>query len=336
MSDGKARHGKKEEICPEERPFLHRKSKKERISTERPLLLGQDFSIVKLGGSNVPSSHRTAAKEGKERGEKVFQGMMKLLKECFPPSEIESESQYREYFFDENSENWKVNVAVDKSGKAIGVSLYSISPEMDLIMYNIVAVSPEHRHRGVARELVSSMLDSSGSAAYVMGEIEQPDPSLSGEEARMRNIVRPAFHDSISKLRAIRLEDGSPLIYLLPIMASEEERQEAANSGEPLEPEPLMLCLRPLKSHERNGIPSQEAGKMLLWFFKDYLEAECSDVRPSEVNELLSQSFAKLAPGTDAQEFRRLLDGGRQNDAAILGMIPGTQLRFMKISECSK
>jgi hypothetical protein len=74
---------------------------------------------------------------------------------------------------------------------------------------------------------------------------------------------------------------------------------------------------------------------MLFWFFKDYLEAECSDVRPPEVNELLSQSLAKLAPGTDAQEFRRLLDGGRQNDATILGMIPETQLRFIKVKECS-
>jgi len=336
MADGKTRHGKKERPpAAVEPPFPARKGRREGISTEAPLIQGQDFSIVELSSFNVPSGRRNAAMEGKERGERLFRGMMKLLKECFPPSEIESESQYREYFFDENSKNWKTNVAVDKAGKVIGVSLYSLSPAMNLVMYNIVAVSPAHRHRGIARELVSSMLDSSRGSAYIMGEIEQPDPSLTGEEGRMRNVVRPSFHDTISKLRAIRLEDGSPLIYLLPIMASEKERQEAMQTGEPLEPEPLMLCLRPLQYDERQGISAREAGRMLSWFFKDYLEAECSDVRPAEVNELLSQSLAKLAPGTDAQEFRRLLDGGKRNDAAILGMIPETRLSFIKIKDCS-
>jgi hypothetical protein len=304
---------------------------------------GLDFSFIRLDRNIVCSNKRNVQKEGKAEGERLFQGLIRLLKDNFPPSEIENEAQYRRYFFDKYGGDWFVDVAVDNSGKVIGASLYSYSRDANLTMYNIVAVDRDKRTRSVASALVSRMIERSNRRAveangrgvdYVIGEIEQPDPSFTGEGARLRNHIRPMFHDNTSQIRAIRLQDGSPLIYLLPIMASDSERMNAQIAGEPYEPEPLMFCLRPVSTNEAEGISSKEAARLLIWFYKDYLEAECSDVRPDEVNALLSQSLSKLAPGIAPDRFEALLGEGKRARPEILSLIPETRLEFMKIAEC--
>lgn len=306
------------------------------------LIEGLDFRIVRLDRSNVCGNKKNVKKEGKEESEKLFQGMLQLLGDNFPASEIENEAQYRRYFYDRYAASWFVEIAVDNAGKVIGASLYSYCREVNLVMYNIVAVDNEYRQRGIASALVSKMVESSNKRAievvgspalYVMGEIEQPDSSFTGEEGRIRNEVRPPFHDNVSKIRAIRLPDGTPLIYLLPIMATDQEREEVAKAGKPFKPEPLMFCLKPLTKPEGEGISSKEAAKLIIWFYKDYLEAECSDVKREEVNELLAGTLAKLATNADEKTIKALLDGGRKNDAKIIDIIPEAQLRFVKISE---
>ncbi len=304
---------------------------------------GLDFTFIRLDRNNVCSNKKNVQKEGKAEGERLFQGLIRLLKDNFPPSEIENEAQYRRYFFDRYGGDWFVEVAADNSGRVIGASLYSYSKDANLAMYNIVAVEKESRTRGVASALVSQMIGRSNQRAvetngrgidYIVGEIEQPDPSLSADEAHLRNHVRPLFHDNTSLIRAIRLQDGSPLIYLLPIMASDSERAAAQASGEPYEPEPLMFCLRPISGKEADGISSKEAARLLIWFYKDYLEAECSDVRPDEVNSLLSRSLSKLAPDTAPGRFEALLGQGKRARREIAALIPETRLEFMKIADC--
>ncbi len=329
--------------APEIRPTSVHLLAEDRFGAKRPLVPGLDFAFVRLDCSNVCSNKRNVKKEGKEEGERLFQGLMGLLRSNFPQSEIENETQYRRYFFDKYGGDWFVDVAVSNSGTVIGASLYSYSREANLVMYNIVAVEKGSRQQGVASALVARMIECSNKRAkehgrhgidYVIGEIERPDPALEGEEARLCNSIRPAFHDYTSHIRAIRLQSGEPLIYLLPIMASAAERQAAEDAGEAMESEPLMFCLRPVSGKEAEGIQSREAARLLVWFYKDYLEAECSDVRRDEVNRLLSQSLSSLSPGVEASVFESLLEQGKAGRQQLLMLVPEERLSFMKISDC--
>ncbi|MFH1785165.1 MAG: hypothetical protein ABH842_01935 [Candidatus Micrarchaeota archaeon] len=309
--------------------------------TKTRLIEGIDFRVVRLDASNVASNKKKVKEQGKVEGEKLFQGMLKLLQDNFPASEIENEAQYRRYFYDRYSANWFVDVAVGNDGKVIGASLYSYCQDVNLVMHNIVVVDKDHRLGRVADSLMSRAVLNSNiraretvgqDAEYVMGEIERIDPSIDGEEGRMRNVIRPTFHDNISRIRAIQTTDGEPLEYLLPIMATDQERQEAAAQGEPFEPESLMFCLRPLIRDEKAGIGSKETAKLLIWFYRDYLEAECSDIKPQKSRYLLAVTLAKLAPKANVERLEELLQSKR-NDAKVIELIPDVQLSFMKVSE---
>lgn len=318
------------------------------IMTEAPrgvktaLVAGMDFSFIRLDITNVSSNKRNVKKEGKTEGEKLFQGLMVLLKDNFPPNEIESEPQYRRYFSDPCAADWFVDVAVDNSGKVIGASLYSYSRQMNLAMLNIVAVDKDSRQQGVASALMARTIERSNRVSletcgrgidYIMAEIESLDPSITGAEGRMINHVRPAFHDNTTLIRAIRLQDGSAFTYLLPIMASDQERAEAEKAGEPFEAEPLMFCLRPISKDEKDGISSREVAKLLIWFYKDYLEAECSDMRREEVNELLSITLSKLSGGIAPERFMAFLEKGPKQRSGAIELVPEVKLDFVKIAE---
>jgi hypothetical protein len=299
--------------------------------------------IIRLTSGNVPANKRKIS--GKAEGERLFQGMMKLLLDNFPATEIENESQYRRYFRDKHADDWFVEVAVEKGqGKVVGASLYSYCAAVDAIMYNIIATDEGSRRMGVGCALINNMIENGNKISqsyhgrglsYVLVEIEQPDFGMQGsaEELKMKNEIRPAFHDNVSCARAIRLADGNPLVYLLPIMATEKERAKAKLAGDPFEPEPLMLCARPISAKEENGISAKEAARLLIWFYKDYLEVECSDVRGDEVNNLLAIALASLAPGKEAAWMEQLLNGGKKMRSKIMEAIPEVRLSFMKISE---
>ncbi len=342
-------HAKKIFRLRSEKPsalFTHRQGQTENGAGEKKVLvLGQDYEIVRLCAENVSSNKSNVKKEGKCEGEALFRGMLGLLADNFPPSEVESEPQFRRYLFDRFAKRWFVEVAADKRKNVIGASLYSYCPAADVVMYNIVAVAERARWRGVATQLVSSMVrngdrishsEKGYGITYVLGEIEQPIFNRQLDEASlaMRNRIRPAFHDSVSLLRAIRLPNGEPLSYILPIIASDSERREAEAKGKPLTPEQLLFCLRPVARTEGSGIPARKTGELLLWFYKDYLEAECSDVKREEANALLALTLAKLTTEGGALEIIKLLEGGRKNDKKIIRLIPQDQrLSFMKISE---
>lgn len=300
---------------------------------------GHDFRVIRLDASNVCSNKKKIAKEGKQEGEKLFQGLMGLLRDNFPATEIENEAQYRRYFHDKYGANWFVEVAVDNAGKVIGASLFSYSQDQNVAMYNIVTVDQSSRRKGVGGALVESMIKNAGKMAaksgakarFVIGEIEQPDSSYTGAEGKMRNLIRPRFHDNVSKLQAIKLPDGKPLIYLLPIMATDEERREAKESGKPMEPEPLMFCLRSLDG--KTTVSAKEVAELLIWFYKDYLEAECSDVKKEEVNNLLAIALYHLSTLTQS-EIEALLNSG--NRKTIINSIREPELKFANISQVRK
>ncbi|MEM2137987.1 MAG: GNAT family N-acetyltransferase [Candidatus Anstonellaceae archaeon] len=296
--------------------------------------------ILRLDGSMVAPTKKEAKNSEYVHGERLFMELLSLLRRNFPPSEIESESQFREYFHDKYSQNWFVEVALDSAGKVIGASLYSYYPQMDAVIYNIVVTSPEARRSGIASKLVQSMVENSDKISReqkghglfcVIAEIERPDASLNDD---MRNIVRPHFHDTTSLVRAIKLSNGEPLVYLLPIMATDAERKAAEKDGKPLEPEPLMFCIRPLAQDEKQGISAREAARLLISFYKDYLEKQCSGVKPEEANALLASALAKIAWKSNLEEtIAKMLPNIEDSREQILNFMPNENLSFMKISE---
>lgn len=307
-----------------------------------------EFKIIRLTSDIVSRNKRRLDSDSKKGGERLFAGLMALLNRNFPPNEIENAAQFRRYFYDKYSANWFVEAAVEPRGNVVGASLFSYCPAVDLVMYNIVAVDSDFRRMGIAAGLVNSMIEQGMSASisaksrgleYVMGEIERPDASLPlhPEDLKLRNRIRPQFHDQISKLRAIQTESGEPLEYLLPIMATDEERAQAAKDGKPLIPEPLLFCLRPLESPESAGISARKTAKLLAWFYKDYLEAECSDVKKDEVNDLLSIAISTIADGLNRGQIRDLIETGKRGLGKMAELIPENLiLQFTTIAGTAK
>ncbi len=310
-------------------------------ASKKRLVLGMDFRIERLDASNVASSREKAAEQGKRKGEKLFQQAMAILKDDFPPNERENEDQYREYFYDEYSGSWFVNIAVSNSGEVIGLCMYDHRTDQNIYIPNLVAVHRDYRRRGIGKALMSRSMEecrartSDGNNMMVLAEIEVPDDSLSGEQAYLTNVARPAFHDNVTKLKAIRLPSGEPLIYSVPVMATDEEREEAAREGNPLEPAPLLFCMRSFKDSEDGEVGSREVAKLLVWFYKGYLELQCHDVKSEEVDSLLAETLGMLAPEVQPDAFLKTLQEN-QDHYAVLDMVPEMRLQLSKIGDIRK
>ena len=310
------------------------------------------YKIIRLDASNV-AERGTEKTIAQKRGEELFKQFMQVQRANFPASEVENKAQFRSYFHDEFKDSWFVKVAVkkNKDGKeeVIGIRTYSYKEEMNLIMLNITVVKQKFTQQGVSRALENDMLvhaeeigKKNGSPVlYAIAEVERPDfKEFAGEEGLVRNVKRPAYHDKVSKRRAIRLANGEPLIYNLPIMATDAERESAKKAGTPIEEEPLMFCIRPLASKEGDGINAKEAARLLYWFFKGYLQNECSDVKATEVsyNLALALSTLTLSEGKkrpSAEKVSILLDRivNWLGVEEVLKLIPDRQLSFMKVGE---
>lgn len=292
-----------------------------------PLVKGRDFSVVLLTGANVPKVRQSANQ--KDFGERLFSGMYSLMERNFPPQEIETKAQFRQYFHIGPGGDWFVHVA-QQDGNVLGAMLFSVLPREKLVIYNLVVTSERVRGRGVAKALVSDMISEAkkSKAEYIIGEIEQPAnlANLSEDELEMRNVIRPRFHDEVTGLRAIRLQNGNPLTYKLPSMS--------ALRGEPID---LLFCLRPVVRPDSDGISSRKAAKQLMRFFKGYLQPECQGINPKQVNEFLAQSLCQLAPIVEPAEFEARLPLEPTSDArkisGVLSLIPNEMLDFSKISE---
>ena len=272
--------------------------------------------VTRLDSTNVARNKKNVKKEGKAEGERRFQQALQIMRDSFPQSEIENEAQFRSYFHDKHSDSWFVRVAVNNDGDVIGVRTYSYKGEMNLIMLNITAVKKEYARQGVSKALEGNMLwyaDKIGErnplpVLCAIAEVERPDfAKYAGEEGKIRNVIRPAYHDRVSGRWPLLLPDGEPFIYLLPIMATDAERADAKTAGEPLEPEPLMLCIRPIALKREDGMSSKELARLIIWFYKGYLEAECTDVKTEEVNALLAVALVKLAGNGNGSKILRLL-----------------------------
>lgn len=307
--------------------------------TKVKLALGRDYKVIRLDGSMVAPSAKEARKAKYRDGERLFKEMYKIFQGNFPKTEYENFSQFRAYFHDEFSKSWYVKLALNGKNEVIGVRTYSYIDSMDLIMLNITVVRKDYVHCGVSKGIEAEMLDSirkeHPKVKYAIAEVERPDfENFKGEEGRLRNVVRPGYHDKVSNRRAIRLPSGEPLVYLLPIMATDKERSAAIKEGEPLEPEPLMFCIRTIggENFEAKSINAKEVARLLVWFYKDYLEKECSDVKPHEVDILLADALAKIAgkSGLKDRIHDKLARSGREE---LMHFIPSEQLPFMKVSE---
>ena len=291
------------------------------------------YTIVRLDHTTVCRSKHRVRECGKEEGERLFQELLALLRNNFPPTEIENESQYRRYFHARTGSEWFVWVAVQK--KVIGAFLYSYDPRVRVIATNILVVDKEYRGKHVATALFNKCIESlkSYKALYMIGEVEPPIKGLKGSEGKMRNVIRPSFQDYITKLRPIRLKNGRPLLYFLPVMATDKERRAAKKEGKPLVPTPMLFCVRPFAYDEKEGISPREVAELLIWFYKDYLERECSNVKPAEVNVLLARTLSQLIPGK-RNKVMGLLKKGRRGLSKVLAQIPeAPKLSFMKIGE---
>ncbi len=296
-----------------------------------------DLTFVSLSAKNVPKDKR---EKGKEAGEQMFQGVMKLLRENFPPTEYETEDVYRNYFYDDGADEWNVDVALDRSKKVVGAVLYNYMDKLGIAPLNIIVVDKGYRRQNLATALIDQTLEklervsrerAMPPAEYMIIEIERPDSTLDGEEGLMANVIRPKFHDKTTKAKAIRLPDGEPLEYILPVMAPDSERIAAKEAGEPLEPEPLMFCLRTLKDPGMESISSKEVASLLLKWYKQYLEATVPTIKPDEVNEQCAATLSKLIPDSEPNEIRRFLEADWQN--LIVDMVPETELSFMRIQD---
>ena len=328
--------------------FFGTKGEKEGpMPNKKGLIEGMDFKIIRLDSTNVARNKKNVKKEGKVQGERHFQQALQIMRDNFPQSEIENEAQFRSYFHDKYSDSWFVRVAVNNDGDVIGVRTYSYKEEMNLIMLNITVVKKEYTRQGVSKALEDNMLwyaDKIGErnplpVLCAIAEVERPDfVKYTGEEGKIRNVIRPAYHDKVSERWPLLLPNGEPFIYLLPIMATDAERADAKMANEPLEPEPLMFCIRPIALKREDGMSSKELARLIIWFYKGYLEAECTDVRRKDVNFLLAMALAKLAGESNLLTIHRLLGkridrNAREIDAEIIALVPEQQLHYAKVSE---
>lgn len=144
----------------------------------------------------------------------------------------------------------------------------------------------------------------------------------------MRNDIRPKFHDNATKIRALLKPGGKVVKYKLPIMASDEERRDAGKSGNPFVEEELLFAVRPLRNPSATTLPLREVGELIYWFYKEYLGAECHDVRGQDVNRLLAKALTELSGVEITTE--EIAGKGR----AALSRIPRNEsVTLIKISE---
>jgi hypothetical protein len=151
----------------------------------------------------------------------------------------------------------------------------------------------------------NGITDKNRKILYAIAEVERPDmransplrKELSEEDLFLRNVVRPGYHDNVTIRQPTKLPNGEPFIYDLPIMATAAERKEAQEAGKPLEPEPLMFCIKPIGAEDKKGIMSGELKRLITWFYVGYLVEECSDVKKKEATELLNKALATLPKG---------------------------------------
>ena len=282
----------------------------------KPLVQGRDYQIVALNKNNIDT----------KEGQRMFQEMQALLHENFPREEIESEGQYHW----DITESWRspflVDLALDNAGKVIGAKLYNYSPTLNLIMTNITVVAEGKRNRGIARALDSHSYErvegiTCQKVELSIYEIERPDSSM---DDKMRNEIRPRYHDNVTKAHAIRLPSGEPLQYILPIMASPEERRQAAQDGEPFEEVELLFCISP-----EIEIDSRKVAGLLTWYYKEYLTFECNHTVESEIDSALIRTLERL--GADPGEVEVRLRAGDYE--GIANSVPLTSLGLMKISQ---
>ena len=311
------------------------------------LVEGMDFKVVRLDAGNVAKNKKNVRKEGKAEGERLFQQALSVMRDNFPASEIENESQFRSYFHDAYRDSWFVKVAVNSQGEVIGLRTYSYKEEMNLIMLNITVVKKEFTQQGVSRALENDMIRHAEQigirnckdVSYAIAEVERPDfVNFTGEEGVVRNVVRPAYHDKVSMRWPLILPNGEPFIYLLPIMATDAERKEAIEKGEPIEPEPLMFCIRPIAGKREDGMNFKELARLILWFYKGYLGQECTDVKINEVNALCAEAIGKLCANGQKGRILGLLEkrnkrNASATDSEILSLVPGIELYYAKVSE---
>ncbi len=282
----------------------------------KPLVQGRDFKLIPLDKNNIETPE----------GQRMFQEMQALLHDNFPREEIESDGQYHW----DITESWRspflVDLALDNSGKVIGAKLYNYSPTLNIIMTNITVVAEGKRNRGIARSLDSNSYRRvegliSQKVDLSIYEIERPDKSI---EDKMRNEIRPKYHDNITKAHAIRLPSGEPLLYILPIMASPGERQQAIQDGEPFEEVELMFCISP-----EIDIDTKKVAGLLIWYYKEYLTYECNHTVDSELDDALARTLERL--GADVEEVKRCLLA--EDFEGLINAVPIIELGLMKISE---
>jgi small nuclear ribonucleoprotein (snRNP)-like protein len=285
----------------------------------RPLVQGRDYKIISLDKNNI----------GTKEGQRMFQEMQALLLDNFPREEIESDGQYHW----DITESWRspflVDLAVDKSGKVIGAKLYNYSPTLNIIMTNITVVAEGKRNMGLATALDSNSYKrveglTGKKVELSIYEIERPDKSTGD---KMRNEIRPKYHDNITKAHAIRLQSGEPLLYVLPIMASPEERQQAIEDGEPFGEVDLMFCISP-----KMEIDSRKVASLLTWFYKEYLTFECNHTVEEEIDSALTRTLERL--GADPNEVERCIS--KKDFEGIANSVPLVGLELIKISETAE
>ncbi len=239
--------------------------------------LEEKYRIFELNERNVPRHPSHAKKKSMLEAERYFTQSHQLLNDILPDA-YKNKWDRRRILFDARRGDVFYHVAVSLDGQVVGASIMSYFKKVNLAFFNLIAVAPECRGEGIATKLVRNRIWSADEASkkagkggieYVMTEVARPAVE---NPPGIEEIARLEYHKIVTQVKGVRSPDG-----------------------EMLGPEDYVLAVRKVEYEDMDSMPARKYGKLLYWYYIDYLKWIRPELGSDERLEELATVLNKIA-----------------------------------------